>query len=208
MLDCSKNLISSLDVSACTKLTRLSCIENAGHAVESLNLEKNTKLVYLDSEAKSVSIKNNPYLTYLYLTGDKTSTSFSKNLLYMGVAKNAKIKAGTTKTLNGWVVRCDWDHKRKCYYENGKTFTGWKTISGKKYYFRDCAGFEGVAAINEFVEGYYLDNNGVYDGKAKSSWHKEDGKKWYGNSSWRAKNQYLLIDYTQYEFDANGYLMK
>lgn len=43
--------------------------------------------------------------------------------------------------------------------------TGWKTISGKKYYFYST----GIMAKNEWISGKYVDKNGVYDSTKKAT---------------------------------------
>ena len=210
-MDCSRNSISKLDMSSCPKLTYLDC---SGHEMDSINVSKNTKLVYLDCEVSSLSVENNPYLSYLVLNAKDTSVSdshaYKKNLMYLCAGSEAKIKAGTEmKTLSGWVVRYGSGNTLlKCYYAKDTWATGWKKISGKWYYFRDSR-YSYSAATDQFVKGYYLDEKGVYDESAQVSWHKtKDGRWWYGNSKWYAKGQSYTIDGKWYNFDEGGYMIE
>ena len=81
--------------------------------------------------------------------------------------------------------------------------TGWKTIEGKTYYFKE----NGAMAAKEWCNGWWLNANGTWTYKYKASWKKNSKGWWYGDTSgWYAKNCTIKIDGKSYTFDANGYM--
>ena len=60
--------------------------------------------------------------------------------------------------------------------------------------------------MNEFVQGYWINENGTWKDKVLYSWHKSGGKWWYGvEGGWYAKNGSYIIDGKEYTFDKKGY---
>ena len=108
-------------------------------------------------------------------------------------AWDGKDKAiGWNKTAKGWRYTLT----RKTYLKDG-----WKKIDGKWYYFKS-----GYAAVNEFVQGWWLDKNGVQSDPVKYGWHKTGNGWWYGVAGgWYAKGKAYTIDGVSYTFDKNGY---
>ena len=93
----------------------------------------------------------------------------------------------------------------KWYYmrSNGVMAIGWTKVKNKWYYFNK----DGSMASNEWINGYYLDKDGTWNGKAQAGWRKSSKGWWYGNpEGWYAKNATLSIDGKDYSFDKNGYL--
>ena len=95
----------------------------------------------------------------------------------------------------------------KWYYFDTSTAVvtvGWKQISGKWYYFKS----NGVAAANEWWDGWWLGADGTVTYQYKGSWHKDSKGWWYGDTSgWYAKNATYTIDGVAYRFDSNGYVV-
>ena len=121
----------------------------------------------------------------------------------------------TLMTGTGWVNLYEtyWAYLNK----DGTCRTGW-IKDGKKWYYLDpvYAGEMTRSWIYEdtpedsmyvFVDGYYIDDNGVcrdggYD------WHKDGNKGWwYGKGKYYIKNMYGYIDGMECKFDKNGYVI-
>ncbi|MDD6328861.1 MAG: hypothetical protein Q4D54_07455 [Eubacteriales bacterium] len=103
--------------------------------------------------------------------------------------------------------------------EDGVLATGWQKIDGKEYYFYG----NGLMACQTYIdEKYYVDENGVYQGK--DQW-KTDGSRWWyehGNPKYykdydEASKTYTYRNYPKnttrrigrycYAFDGDGYMM-
>lgn len=89
----------------------------------------------------------------------------------------------------------------------------WKTIKGKEYYFDA----DGYLATDEYIKSadystngklYYVDKNGVWDGKVYK-W-EQDQKGWWltvvGNK-WYAKSEWAKVDAKWYYFNDKGYMV-
>ncbi|MEG2239460.1 MAG: hypothetical protein RRX93_08610, partial [Bacteroidales bacterium] len=111
-LDCSRNLISTIDLSKNTSLRTLDLIYNqlstidlskntflsqlslAANQLSTIDLSKNTKLIYLDlgfNQLSTLNLSNNTLLRQLYLTNNSLSTlDLSKNtqLLTLSLSNN------------------------------------------------------------------------------------------------------------------------
>ena len=70
------------------------------------------------------------------------------------------------------------------------------------YFFKNT----GYIAENEFVQGYWMNENGTMAENAKYGWHKTTKGWWYGNSKWYAKSKAYTIDGVSYSFNASGYI--
>ena len=92
---------------------------------------------------------------------------------------------------------------RKYYLgTSGVMQTGWTKIDGVTYFFKD----NGVMASSQWVEGYWLNNDGTWTYKYKASWKKDsNGWRYEDTSGWYARNATITIDGKRYTFDANGY---
>ena len=78
----------------------------------------------------------------------------------------------------------------------------WQKIDGNWYYFKA----DGYAAANEFVQGWWLNKNGVQSDPARYGWHKTSKGWWYGVAGgWYAKGKTYTIDGVSYTFNKNGY---
>ena len=100
---------------------------------------------------------------------------------------------GWKKDANGWWF---------ALYGNDYLKSTWKMINGDWYYFKA----NGYIAMNEFVQGYWINENGTWKDKVLYSWHKSGGKWWYGvEGGWYAKNGSYIIDGKEYTFDKKGY---
>lgn len=112
-------------------------------------------------------------------------------------------KTGWNQDSNGWWYR----------YANGTYPTNcWKTIDSKQYYFKS----SGYMASDEYIKSnnynndkklYYVDKDGVWDGKIYT-W-KSNNKGWWIESTtgWYAKSEWCKIDNSWYYFDKNGYMV-
>jgi N-acetylneuraminic acid mutarotase len=113
-LYCSRNLLSSLDVSACTRLRYLECGDSYGYLgkanlLTNLDLRNNTALTYLDCSGNyinNLNLSNNAELKYLLCTFNEiTSLDLAKNsklallcsginqLASLNVTKNSALKS-------------------------------------------------------------------------------------------------------------------
>ena len=80
--------------------------------------------------------------------------------------------------------------------------SAWKMINGNWYYFKS----DGYIAMNEFVQGWWLNKAGAWKDPVKYSWHKSGSKWWYGTKDgWYAKSKSYTIDGKKYTFDKKGY---
>ncbi|MCR4715968.1 MAG: hypothetical protein K5656_02200 [Lachnospiraceae bacterium] len=111
--------------------------------------------------------------------------------------KTAKLKTGKVK-ISG-----------KYYYFSPKKATlgqmqvkCWQTINSKKYYFLA----NGTMATSQYINGYFVNKNGVRTAKKKCSWKKSKKGKRYGNKTWYAKSCTIIIDGKKCKFNAKGYL--
>ena len=85
---------------------------------------------------------------------------------------------------------------------NGAMAAGWQKIDGKWYFFRK----NGEMASSEWISGYWIGKNGVWNYTYRGSWHKSKKGWWYGDTSgWYAKNATYSIDGKMYSFDQAGY---
>ena len=92
-----------------------------------------------------------------------------------------------------------WYEDTKGWYPRNR----WQKIDGKWYYFKS----SGYAAVNEFVQGWWVGSNGAWNDPVHYSWHKSGSKWWYGViGGWYAKNKTYTIDGIKYSFDQNGYM--
>jgi len=127
---------------------------------------------------------------------------------------SGEMKTGWVKTGGKWyylipgsgVMKTGWlFYGEQWYFLNpgtGAMQTGWKKIQGKDYYFTS----DGVMACDEWIQGYYLDQNGVWDGNVKVGWHKNSQGWWYGTGSRYLKDGTFRIDGKAYIFDKDGYM--
>ena len=96
------------------------------------------------------------------------------------------------------------DKKGWWYGLTGSSYlkNSWQKIDGNWYYFKA----NGYVAQSEFVQGWWVNKNGVQSDPVKYSWHKAGSKWWYGvKDGWYAKSATYTIDSISYKFDKNGY---
>ncbi len=80
----------------------------------------------------------------------------------------------------------------------------WQKINGKSYYFEQ----DGYMAVNQWVNGQWIDGNGYTNYKYKGSWHISSKGWWYGDTSgWYAKDCWQKINGSWYYFDYDGYMV-
>ena len=61
-------------------------------------------------------------------------------------------------------------------------------------------------ARNEYIDGYWLDDNGYRTYEHRASWNQNARGWWYGDATgWYAKNRWLKIDNSWYYFNQYGY---
>ena len=109
-----------------------------------------------------------------------------------------------------------WDGKAKVagwkqdakgwYYSTGKgnyLKNCWKKINGNWYYFKAT----GYIAVNEFVQGWWLNKTGAWKDPVRYKWYRSGNRWWYGvKSGWYAKSKSYTIDGKKYTFDKKGYI--
>lgn len=102
----------------------------------------------------------------------------------------------------GWL---ELDGKYYYFNEKGQMLTGWQEIDDATYYFRA----DGSNVTEEWVEGRWLEKNGRQIYEPKAEFREDEKGKWFGDDTgWFAKNQKLIIDGVEYEFDKKGYLVQ
>ena len=99
---------------------------------------------------------------------------------------------------DGWKVI---DGKLYYFNEKGVMLNGWHTIDGQQY----CFAPAGYLYTDGWWKGYEFDDCGVYTGRGRYTWHRNNVGWWYGNASGYAKKETLWIDGKEYRFDGNGY---
>lgn len=141
---------------------------------------------------------------------------------------------GTAYCTSGSTPSDGWKEIDGCYYyfSGGRRVTGWQTWNGRKYYLHSdgCMaqgwteisgswyyfyayneyGLNGAMAYREYIDGWWLGNDGKWDGLSQSSWQYSDSACawWYGygsGSGQYASGSTYYIDTTPYTFDSNGY---
>ena len=102
----------------------------------------------------------------------------------------------------GWL---ELDGKYYYFNEKGQMLTGWQEIDDATYYFRA----DGSNVTEEWVDGRWLEKNGRQIYEPKAEFREDEKGKWFGDDTgWFAKNQKLIIDGVEYEFDKKGYLVQ
>ena len=110
-----------------------------------------------------------------------------------GALAGEKAATGWVQDSNGWMFYTDDQNTLK------KT---WKMINGNWYYFKA----DGYLAMNEFVQGWWVNKTGAWKDPVRYSWHKSGSKWWYGvKDGWYAKDRSYTIDGKTYTFDKKGY---
>lgn len=160
------------------------------------------------------------YIKDLYKKEAKKDSVFSTPGWHQSNGSWYYVYNGKLKT--GWLL----DNGKWYYFDgSGKMQLGWKLINGKWYYFvpggamatgwtkvKDVYYYfysDGHMASNEWINGYWLGENGSWTYKAKGSWRKNAKGSWFGDTSgWYAKNMSLKIDGKEYKFDSLGYLIQ
>ena len=68
---------------------------------------------------------------------------------------------------------------------------------------------DGKYAKYMYIDGWYLNENGIQTGDYQASWKKDSKGWWYGDDSgWYAKDDRYYIDGEKYDFDSSGYLIE
>ena len=110
---------------------------------------------------------------------------------------------------NGVMLKSSWvRYKGDKYYvgADGAMVTGWQTIDRLEYYFYP--GNDGHMACDEWLEGYFVNMDGLKEGN-KGAWKKDSkGSWWQDAAGWYPKNRWIRIDKKDYQFDSKGYLIK
>ena len=78
---------------------------------------------------------------------------------------------------------------------------GWAKVGGYWYYFKP----DGKLASNEWIDGYFLSNNGRWTYQYKASWKNTDAGWMYKDTNgWYAKGKTITIDGKDYKFNKKG----
>lgn len=119
----------------------------------------------------------------------------------------AATSSASKKKKNGWVTK----GTAQYYYKNGKAVTGWKTISGQKYYFTKSGKKKGRMVTGlQTISGkkYYFEKSGDKKGQMITGWKTIGGKKYYFTKSGKKKGQAYTglktIGGKKYYFTASG----
>ena len=83
-----------------------------------------------------------------------------------------------------------------------KSEKGWKK-SGNKWWYDNG---DGTYAKSEYVDGYWLDQNGWYNSAWDGSWHKNKTGWWFQSGSWYPAGSWLKINGSWYYFGRDGYM--
>ncbi len=156
------------------------------------------------------------------ITAEKTLTieksrhkkEWLNGLYYNAKGKQKKKAIGSWKKVkgkltfgdtSGWRARNTWvriDEKNYYFDHNGFALKNcWKQMNNKWYYFKK----DSSRAENEWVDGKYLDKNGVRNNKRNASWKKTDAGWMYKDTSGAyPTSKTITIDGKQYTFDENG----
>lgn len=103
---------------------------------------------------------------------------------------------------------------KECYFDSdGYLASGWKKDEkGWRYYrgevkSRTYVDEDGYACGGQWIEGYWIDEDGYQRYEPTAKWYK-DSKGWYymDSSGYRIKDQVATIDEADYIFDKNGYV--
>ena len=83
-----------------------------------------------------------------------------------------------------------------------KSEKGWKK-SGNKWWYDNG---DGTYAKCEYVDGYWLDQNGWYNSAWDGSWRKNKTGWWFQSGSWYPAGSWLKINGSWYYFGSDGYM--
>lgn len=105
-----------------------------------------------------------------------------KGILGMALAASLVLTGSfTTNAAGNWV----------------ETENGWKYKTDDGWY-----------AKSQYIDGWYLDGNGIQSYGYQASWKQDSTGWWYGDASgWYAKDGYCVIDGKAYYFDDSGYMV-
>ena len=135
-----------------------------------------------------------------------TDTTFSSWSSEDGVSNYYRAKKDGSLYVNEW---CDEGYTTKYYYgEEGKAYSGLKTVDGKQYYFYN----NGEVAKNycASVDGknIYCDNYGTVYELNNNGWNKIDDEYLYVKDGEALRNCVVQINGAYYAFDSSGIMYK
>ena len=108
---------------------------------------------------------------------------------------------------DGKMTKNHWEFYKGDYYymaSDGVMCTGWTQIGADQYYF--CP--DGHMARSEWIDGLFLDMDGVQRYKHKAVWLKNNTGSWYQDESgYYPRERNVRIDMADYYFDRKGYLV-
>lgn len=144
------------------------------------------------SRLDGTELKGNNGLDGAYVTLDKKELFFEKDgsIRKSGVSKGYAILAGENKpVLNYYSL------------EEGLTYSGWKVVDSKKYYFQD--GRSTTFDDYQYIDGkkYYFHGDGSVN---RAGFEKIDGKLYHFDNNGVAQTGWQTIDNKYYYFDENG----
>jgi len=104
------------------------------------------------------------------------------------LASNGAMQTGWKKIDGSWYF----------FLPNGTMAVGWKKVQGKSYYFFS----NGKMAQDEWIQGYHIKEDGLWDGKAKvKGW---TGNRYYTGTDAYLRDQWIWIDDYCYCFGEDG----
>ncbi|MBO5609850.1 MAG: L,D-transpeptidase family protein [Eubacterium sp.] len=78
----------------------------------------------------------------------------------------------------------------------------WVASNGRWWYDKG----DGTYGKSEFIDGYWLDEDGWYVSGWYGKWYQDKSGWWYQSGTWYPRNSWQKIDGSWYYFDANGYM--
>ncbi len=112
-----------------------------------------------------------------------------------------EISASDASAKKGWVKTADGTYY---YYKKGKLATGWRTIGGKKYYFRKKSGKMVTGWKTLSGKTYYFNKKGVL----QTGWKTISKKKYYFASDGKMTTGWLTLKGKKYYFSKKGVMQK
>lgn len=87
--------------------------------------------------------------------------------------------------------------------ETGEASGKWVS-SGNRWWYDNG---DGTYARNEYIDGYWIDDDGWYSPEWYGTWKQNSDGWWFASGAWYPKSQWLKIDHSWYYFGKDGYML-